>query len=328
MDFVLFYMILSFVLSSVSSEKERHKVAVCVGGQVERWLPRYLFDDMILPNPEFDFHLFYNLQQSNFYHSSQESHVIYNTDVNFTYFPSPMSYMQRRESINFLWNLYNNQESQNLKHIELNYFPFINETELVHRFNFLSPPFVQIEQYKEQQVSILNMYYHQFECVEQIEEFSLMNNVTFQFIIVTREDIWFWKSLNLTELIPLFLPKRGAVSTGACDLLTKDCLSWGGLNMRMYIMPYEKGLTMLRTKFEYYSYLQSNNITYYNPEEFELGQTRHYHVRACARPLSKMPVTAVRHMSNFSICFPWKEYHKCNLPSKSKFLHNHYCHAP
>ena len=64
-------------------DDNKRQVAVCVGGQVARWFPHQLRSGLIDANPQFNFHLFFNIQ-----YPDSANETIYNTDQSTSFLTS------------------------------------------------------------------------------------------------------------------------------------------------------------------------------------------------------------------------------------------------
>lgn len=155
----------------------------------------------------------------------------------------------------------------------------------------------RIEQYKNEQDSILNMYRMQENCYDTIVAEERLHNTVFDYVISTREDAYYFKPLNISDLLPFF---KG----GECDMVMKNCLVWNGLNMRFQLMTREAASKVIGKRMEYYHSLRKTRTLPFNPEQFELWQSRHYQVSTCPKPVELVPVAVVRHISNGTFCFP------------------------
>ena len=91
----------------------------------------------------------------------------------------------------------------------------------------------------------------------------------FEFVVSTREDIYFFHPMDLgflTQLLPV------SNSSSNCHIISKGCLENGGINMRLQLMSRADALKVLGGRFPFYHALYGLNRSYKNPEQFELAQ--------------------------------------------------------
>ena len=55
-----------------------------------------------------------------------------------------------------------------------------------------------------------------------------------------------------------------------CDLVTKGCLEWGGINMRFHLLTRRKAIPYMKSSVSLYRKLLNRNLTLFNPEMFEV----------------------------------------------------------
>lgn len=141
----------------------------------------------------------------------------------------------------------------------------------------------------------------QEHCTRQILETEKIQNVTYNYIISTREDVYFHKPMNLFEIFQ-------SEASNSCDLFCRDCLSWGGISMRLQLFTRNAGIVMLGNRLSHFSYLHVLNLTIQNPEQFELHEAESHNISLCPRSINLMPVIAARHTHSDRICFIDEEW--------------------
>lgn len=309
---------------------ERNKVAVCVSGQTARWLPTHLLEGLLKNNPSYSFFLFFNMQ-----YAERKEDIVYNTDQA-NAFSTSMGKMKKMEIKRFLHELY--ATSHNVEIASLQFHTFTNGSQLLTMmqekdqelsiYPFLSKKdregkenndtrctkLDRISQYTTAQDSILNMYLHQMRCVEQILLYESNHRISFDFIIPTREDLYFFQPLHLPTIVKYLRNNAKSGSTGdsitplhnhypwnnityppqSCDIPYKRCLNFWGLNMRLYVLTRDVGLRLLGNRFAYYRFLCKMDITVENPERFELTQANALQFVSCGLAVDLLPVTAIR----------------------------------
>ncbi|RYZ90917.1 MAG: hypothetical protein EOP04_02305, partial [Proteobacteria bacterium] len=214
------------------------RIAVCVSGQVTRWQPKHLFNGLLLPNPMFNFYLFYNLQLP-----PNSSANVYSTDPQYSFDVSPLVHRDMAEAATYIQLLYST-----MHHIHLASITYTTPQGADYWSAFFhNKPLDRIRDHVHIQTSILNMYAHQPQCIQQILAFEEKHQYKFQYIVNTREDVYFFKKLDLTYLItqiyhpkndPLYAsyPHLTANRTSKCDIPFKGCLNFWGFNMRFYVL--------------------------------------------------------------------------------------------
>lgn len=155
------------------------------------------------------------------------------------------------------------------------------------------------------------MYKHHEDCGNQIEILENRTHVKMDYIINTREDIYFFKPLNLTSLIE----KHMVISnpddhSSPCDLLTKGCLDFGGLNMRVqFLRGGPRGIAYM-SKVKYFKLMMREpRMKFENPEIFEQYiAEKLLDMKVCKLDVEEMGVTAARlSYVNLSVCFIHQE---------------------
>jgi hypothetical protein len=155
------------------------------------------------------------------------------------------------------------------------------------------------------------MYKHHEDCGQQIIQLESENDFKMDYIINTREDIYFFKPLDLTSLIGKHMTANTAVGqeTNACDLLTKGCLDFGGLNMRLQLLRRSPSGIDYMSKVSFFKQMMKKNKQFENPERFEQYMAEKVlQMRACKLDVEEMAITAARlSYVNLSVCFIHQE---------------------
>ena len=171
------------------------------------------------------------------------------------------------------------------------------------------------------------MYKHQEDCGNQIVQLETQQNFKMDYVINTREDIFFFKPLDLNSLIAKHMTARSSNSSGVaeddtqalqtvtpeppCDLITKGCLDFGGLNMRLQVIRRDPRGAALMAKVSYFKQmLQRPKRTFENPEMFEQYIAENLlQMKVCKLAVEELPVTAARlSYVNLSVCFIHQVY--------------------
>lgn len=315
--FILLIFIHAIFLSSSSS------IAICIVGQIGRWQPHFLKDDLILANPKHFFHIFYNIQVPR--HKDRREKVIYSTESHLHYNTTYLAWLsdlnEVTEHVKQLMTTNNSKVasikfSKALNTSTIKMLVSVNDKTELDRMNQRN--------YKndELQTRILNMYLHQEECIKSLIEFEHIHGKSFDFIISTREDIFLFLKLDIDNFITLLnTPRKHAPP---CDILFKNCLLWYGFNMRFYFMKRDTGVAYLGKRLEFYRVMKTINLTAHNPEQFEKFQAGHLKFNGCPIPFDLVPVTAARHVNHGEICFIDAEL-GCYNQMNETFIQNHLC---
>ena len=164
------------------------------------------------------------------------------------------------------------------------------------------------------------MYKHHEDCGNQIVDLELKYGIKMDYIINTREDIYFFKPLNLSALVDKHMTVSSTAKTvQPCDLLTKGCLDFGGLNMRLqFLKGGQSGTNYMRKVMHFKAMMQEPKRKFENPEIFEQYiAEKLLNMKVCKLDVEEMGVTAARlSYVNFSVCFIHQEL-KLLLPKSS-----------
>jgi hypothetical protein len=297
---MIVFCVLFSLLYSISSAAN---IGVCISGHIVRWLPRSLLTNLIAPNPHHKFHLFINLE----HFSSGDISTLFQKQQDLTFTPSPVVDMSARNLFLAVHQLYDTNNSQV---ISLEFQPRKTHQSWVQ---WMGQPLDRITQFKDNQEIILNLYSHQVSCADQILLHEETTHNKMDYIIFTREDIYLLKPFNLDDVLPgprvnlnpsdiHRSPHNDASSPeyDYCHLVTKDCLSWQGVEMRFEITE-RKDLFLLRDRIKFYRSLYQANTQVWNPEQFEKFQLHSHNLNYCeVRPtrLPAVPVRAVAPLEN------------------------------
>lgn len=295
---VIFIAINSVKLSSVAAnqfEAKKKQIAVCVCGQIGRWQPQFLLDGLILPNNHaFDFHIFFILQVNN-----GTTHAVHSTgDKMFA--SSKLASFSSDHVIRYIHHMFNSSKVD-LHYVHRHTHEYWKS--IFHRKSI--NVFVQYNMKPDSPVvnNILNMYHHHTVCAERVKEVENKSSTIFDNIILTREDVYFFNLVNLTALSPMLKGSSGREGGGGCDLLVKNCLAFGGYNLRFYLFTREAGLTFLSTRLTFIMTMHDRQMKVANPEVMERLQASNFDLTGCAVPFQELSVTAVRHVIEDSYCF-------------------------
>lgn len=316
MTFLTFHLII-FLIVGIASIHSTNDIAVCIGGQIARWQPKYIFDDFfnIESHKKYNFYLFFNMQVHN-----GSASIVYNTDMNNTFEPSFMSKLDEGEAKQYLQTL---GDSKLITIAGVNYVSAVSRD----RFSMLlgGLPLDRITQYVAVQDTILNMYYHQVNCVKQILEYEESHFMKFDYIISTREDVYFYRPMNLPAIIDRLRTSDKDLDPNKCDIPFKRCLNFWGFNMRFFILTRDNGIRFFGNRLSFYKFLHKIGRTIENPERFELAQANALQLIGCPITVEEFPVTAVRYISPTEMCFIWFEIDRCVPLDVQDFVRENMC---
>ena len=312
-------------------------MAVCVSGQIGRFQPHHLLKGLVEPNPSIYFYFFYNLQLHDQLKGERTSKmqgtlqedlskaVIYSTDPNIFFNTTKFSWMKNYEVSDHVTKLMN---TNNSKVVSVNYGYALNVSYWRKVMNG-SLDRMQFYGTEDLQARILNMYQFQPKCIDQMLAIEQYQNVTFKSIVYSREDIYTFTVVNLTQLVSLL---RNGGANGTCDSISKSCLHHGGINMRFYVLTRNAGISFLGQRISFYRHLKENNLFIFNPERFEKSMSNWLNLSHCPVPFDMLPVTAARHVQNDKFCFidyevenMKYEFTKCYTPPYESFVQEHLC---
>jgi hypothetical protein len=331
------------------------EIAVCITGQTTRFLPR-LITPLFTGNKDYRFSLFYNLQPS--------KTISYATLPHLKYDPSPYSFLSLEQLKANITSLYSG-----LGNVFIKSFDFTPKKSGGHDewkiFLGTQKHLDIISQYSYMQDCVLEMYYKIDLCGKKVEEYSKSTGHIFDFVIQTREDVMFFKEMTLGNLTAKIKDTIYSSNSASCDILSKQCLAWGGLNMRFYITSGKKGLQFLSSRISYYKnlitekrsidheeihrrHMHARNLSRMNPsarmsilrtfiddirrdthitnsEQFDLHHARNLSLEPCFIPVDQYPVTAARHTSNGDFCFIKLEVLDCVPQGYKEFVESRQC---
>jgi hypothetical protein len=305
-----------------------YDVAVCISGQTARWLPEQFYNGIIQANPGHVFHLFFNLQ----YTPSKDLSSVFTTNSLLSFQPTPINKMNQFQMFDYLHEIYGNSSNSKIESFQLVPPKSIEDWEKT-----LNSKLDRIYLYTNKQNVILNLFMHHRRCYEQIlfyEEFHPSNKI--DFVINTREDIFFFKPISLQYLFPNRLKENlnrisytnitlNSIKQGDCNLVVKDCLKWFGVNMRFQLFSRDHLQYIMGKKISYYKYLIKQNQTVRNPEIFEAELFKHYRINICEYSVNDLPLAAIRYVDKNLSCFIPQEIDGCTPQGFEPFARSHRC---
>ena len=331
------------------------EIAICITGQTTRFLPRLIIP-LFTANKDYQFSLFYNLQPS--------KALSYATHPHLKYDPSPYSFMSLEQLEANITSLYRDFRNVSIKSFV--FTPQKNGGQEEWKSFFGTEKHLDIiSQYSYMQESVLEMYYKIDLCGKKVEDYTRSTGNVFDFVIQTREDVIFFKEMELGNLIGKIKDTSYSSSSASCDILSKQCLSWGGLNMRFYITNGKKGLQFFSSRISFYKdlitekrgidheeihrqHMLARNLSLMNPsarmsamrgfmddmrrkrhitnpEQFDLQHAQNLSLEPCFIPVDQYPVTVARHTFNEDFCFIKLEILNCVPKGYEAFAESRQC---
>jgi hypothetical protein len=292
-------------------------VAICITGQRSRLWPHSLVDNLVDANPLYTFDLFVALGPGQAL--TYNTHLLPPRDNTLKDMIHHVSPLARLNDDELLLVLQRYGSGNHQVHI-LERTHIRNTDEWKHELN--TSKLDAIHMYTSTQDGILNTYMHHASCARAIEAHEDKHSKRFDYIISTRDDIYLLGPVNLQDLF--------AKSSPTCDIYTKGCMNWGGMNNRFHVMRRERGLAFLASRLDFYRIVLHERTAHThstkNPERFELMMTRWLGMNVCNCPwdarstrtwnsttntmtrcLTELPVVAARYSSKGKACFMPKE---------------------
>jgi hypothetical protein len=318
------------IVPSSGSSKYNNKlpaIAVCVSGMPERLQPWHALQHLVVANADkVQFHMIYAMgEHTGLTYSSRPDatfesspYAAYKTTQQLT---TQLKSEGMRLGVEFDAELYNNNSNAAPRLTVLPFIPDVKQDEWLRLFGV--DQLDRITQYAgETQVNILNMYNHQVECARHVEslEETERGGVPFDWIISTREDAHYFHDIDLQKLI--------IEEQDECDLITKNCLDFQGINMRFQLLRRQRGLHFLKTRLDFYKGMYTDNSTIRNPEMFEDKQANQQSsmIKVCKRPISDVPVNVGRHTTKGDLCFLPYEVEGCVPPEDVRYVNRKRCY--
>jgi hypothetical protein len=310
---IVFLLLLKSESIKARSE-ERKSVAICICGQIARWMPEGSINGLVHDmNKNFDLYFFYKLGK----HAQK---TVYSTRPDMaTTTSSPMYSLSKANITNTLLGMLTGENS----YLASLWIDHHQRPAAYWRKLMAVAKLDRIIQYQHNQENILDMYKHQVDCAQQISLYEKESmNQKFDHVIFTRDDAYYFKPVDLNVL------QRHLTNEDIdCHLVSKNCLQWGGINMRWQMMNREHLENFYGSRLDFYEHMIATNNSVHNPEMFEkLQLEKHLGLKACNVSVDDVPVTAARYstskdnkkIGDLCLLFPY-ETRGC-VPDDSKIL--------
>eukprot|EP00912_Choanoflagellata_sp_UC4_P000979 UC4_evm1s607 len=264
------------------------KIAVCVSGMLERLQPSHILSKFVEPNDKKE-----AFQIDVVYAIANASQLYYSTHGSVTY--SKTEFAVENEDIFSL-------KLMALTRSKVFVLPRTSARSRDEWKSWLELDATQkmdrIAQYSGIIDKIFDMYSHQNDCVSALRSIEKFYGEPYDYIVSTREDVFPLKPIDLSLLL-----SARTLDGELCDIIVKDCLSWGGLNMRFQLLRRSKAFEFLGGRFAFYKESYIKNKTYVNPEIFELAQAENLGLKICPVSIDVLPVVVARHTYDGKFCF-------------------------
>ena len=309
-----------------ATDLNRTKIAVCVAGMPERLQPGPLLENLVLANGDFEFDVVYAL--------AAPSALFYSTDGAMSFASSAYAELPPAELRAALERLVGAHGARIRVHV---IEPFIADlAERALRAELGVPAGARLDRivqaagggvYGDIQTRILNMYRHEAACALRVEALERARAARFDAVVSAREDVYFWRDVDLSSLLP-------SLDAG-CDIIAKDCLFHGGINMRLQLLRRSSALRVLRERLPFYASLFGASRSVFNAEAFELEQAHALNLNVCKRSVEALPVAVARLTDrDGAFCFPpWEVEHarerrRCVPSGFENFTRSRRCAPP
>ena len=303
----------SHALMGNNTRNNSTKIALCVIGQKIRMIPKLLLP-FLKENSHYRFTLFYALQSG---HTKPWKGDIYQQ----SHYTNMSAYEIRMQ----LSKVYHSLRNVKVAAVNTSRYITVDEWRMI-----LDPPedLRALRNYDaHSNVNALNMYNKYHLCAGMLLQYERKHEMQFDYFILGREDIYFFKPMKLAALLPLLQGGREWNQQLHCDYLSKNCLDWCGVNLRFPISTRDVAVAYLQTKLDFYQTLLSaeevNRPT--NTETLDQMHLRNLSFSVCKLPIHDYPVTAVRMSRGEKFCFFPKEIKACIPPSSVSFVLNNLC---
>eukprot|EP00968_Pinguiococcus_pyrenoidosus_P029384 scaffold8536_cov248-Pinguiococcus_pyrenoidosus.AAC.3 len=269
------------------SGQERPHVGVCICGMLSRTQPDSFAKNVLEANPDVDFSVVYVLQDAR--------KPVYSTDYKLRIRePAPFAQYTHAEALSVLQRI-------SPANAQVNLTDFVPTKDLDSWQATLRASAAEIQmvltQYGDITDRILNMYGLQVRCGKELRALGK----DFDAVILSREDAYLLDRLDLRPLL-------ARIAEGACDHISKSCLSWGGVNMRFQMYSSEMGLEMLESRLRFFKRLMDKRERVHNPETFEMEQLEEAHATRCLVSVEELPVVVARHTHGGEFCIIHAEF--------------------
>jgi hypothetical protein len=286
---ILFSCLLSVSLSSLNRNQDFPKVAVCITGQVDRWIPEMHVKNLVEANKNVYFSFFFNFEFANRHH---------NTSYNFEFgIPSNFTHLSLKTSLHEISEMYtsDNAEFVNFK-FELPYDMHKWQNIMGREGELLD----RIGEYTSRQPIILNMYKNHISCMDSVLQYETQTQVKFDYVINSREDVYYFHPIDLRDTFEM-------LQNNSCGLVSKGCVMNYGINMRMQITGRDYAFKLFGTRLEFYKNMFQTGKTIKNPESFEMFHVNSLGLQSCTLPVDLFPIATARISPQGKYCFLLKE---------------------
>jgi hypothetical protein len=275
----------TFLLAFVCAIHE--KIAVCICGIASRYQPESVARYVIGANENnFDFDVFLSLQTHDFHFSNHrglhtKSTIFGDFDNNQIQDKATQIYMKNAHKFNGSIVV----STRQLRTIR----EYADELGVNELDRITQPDYWPIRG------KVLGMFVNQEECAKSIIVKEFTSGKKYNYIIMSREDTFLYKVLNLTYISILL--------NGNNSIVTRRCLNWGGLATRMQVTTRAFGLLLYGSRTNFYRYLVDQDLKVFNTEDFEKKHVEWLHATPLEVSIEIMPVSISRYINQTTVCF-------------------------
>lgn len=284
-SFPLILFFLSLVLKSLA--REGNKFAICVTGPLDSWLPKQHLVNLVQNNPDAHFSFFFTFQAQPSPPLHQNNHSM----------PSRVS---TNFAIHYISELYT---TDNSAFVELRFVKGYDLNDWKRFFRFTPDdsrkldriPTSNNSELEAANVNFLNSFRLQQACLQDIVSYEREVNVNFDYFIFFPSDAFYFHPISLSVPIEMLKHQRTlkqSYSKHVCNVVTKDCLEWGGMGHHFQMMHRKEGIPIYASRLRYYRSLYDAQTLPFNKESFELLHLQSLKLEKCAISVDLIPVTA------------------------------------
>jgi hypothetical protein len=289
--------------------EEFTKVAVCVGGQIDRWIPESQVPGLVEANKDVYFSFFFNLQYPD--HRVSPSSAV-SSDFEFG-IPSNYTRLEFHRTLNVVSEMYtaNNSEVVTMK-FDLPYPARRWQNVMERQMQNLD----RIVEYRHRPHLILNNYKNHVNCIDEIQTYENRTKITYDYILMVSEDLYYFHPMDLR---PVF---HALQKNAECGFISKGCLQNAGVSTRMQLARRADGLKIFGSKLAFYKWMFTSKRKTLSAESFELFQLQAYGYTNCSLPVDLFPVTGAKINSQGNICLMEKEVQSTGTTAGVKEEHS------
>jgi len=261
---------------------DKGAVAVCISGHAGSAMPDNLFANLILANPEYSFTVFFNLQMDDKAYDAGGQ-------------PPPVHTMHSLNDTLRQWGgdahnwVLGAFEGHNYRDAA-----WIMKNLRVSALNRLG-------QDPASEPLLVNGFLRDVQCSKQISHHEKEHSVAFGHVIATTENAYFFHEFDLPQAL-------AHLETNSCQVITKDCLVWDGINLRFALMTREASMKWLGERVWWYQSLFDHKTFAWNGEQLSKMQSKIMDIKHCVSSVNVIPVASARYTPQKTHCLLHTEF--------------------